>query len=581
MKETGEKRILYSCFSSEDKQPFGAIRQAEPCRMRLRVPTSCPVKTVTLKLWGEDGCVTAVPLCRAEETDGYIAYRAVFTLTKTGLYRYAFLFDTEISSFTLYCKGKEDTNMEEGTYWQLTCMPRDYDVPRRFMGRVMYQIFPDRFAQNGVCDLTDKLTPYRLHADTAELPIDVPDGEGRWNTDFFGGNLNGIRERLDYLKSFGVGVIYLNPIFLSPSNHRYDTADYKRIDPMLGTEEDFIALCREARERDIYVILDGVFSHVGSDSRYFDRELRFGGGAVSDESSPYRSWFTFESYPDTYECWWNIPTLPCVREMEPSYLDYIVRDEDSVVSYWMKRGASGFRLDVADELPDEFILHLRRRVKELDPEALVIGEIWEDASNKESYGKIRHYYSDGELDGVMNYPFRRTLLDLCFGLVDGKSAAESMMDLIEHYPAFAIHTCMSFLSSHDVPRVMTEIKETRGEGMALYLMKALAVIQYLLPGMPSIYYGDETGMEGGKDPFNRGYFTENTPYASTLTEHYRFLGRLRAEHPALRYGKTEITGEGDALTVLRYTEEEWVKGTVSMKDGGYILTFSSEDERKG
>lgn len=206
------------------------------------------------------------------------------------------------------------------------------------------------------------------------------------NNDFFGGNFQGITEKLPHIASLGATVLYLNPISKAFSSHRYDTGDYKTPDPMLGTEEDFATLCQEARKLGIHVILDGVFSHTGSNSLYFDRYRAFGGhGAYADPQSPYRSWYQFYHYPDSYHCWWNFDTLPCVNKMDPTYLDYVIDGPDSVVAHWLRLGADGFRLDVVDELPDAFVLRLKRRIREIKPDALLIGEVWEDASNKIAY----------------------------------------------------------------------------------------------------------------------------------------------------------------------------------------------------
>ena len=565
-----EERIRYDSRTAFYKTPFGCLRQDEPCRITLGVPKSCPIRTVTLILEAEGGQTLTVLAEFSGESDGYGYYTASFSLDVPGLYFYYFLLRKEDSSFRLFRLGDGDTNMEEGEKWQLTCLPKEYHPPHSLAGTVMYQIFPDRFAKNGEADLSEKLRPYHLHADRSEPPVKGPDEDGNWNCDFYGGNLRGIEERLPYLKELGVGLIYLNPIFYAASNHRYDTADYLRLDPMLGTEDDFVSLCRAAKEQGIKILLDGVFSHVGANSRYFDRDGLFGGGAVSDPSSPYRDWFDFRSFPDDYDCWWEVKNLPCVKEMTPSFLDLIIRGEDSVVAHWMRLGASGFRLDVADELPDEFIALLRTRVKELNPEGLVIGEVWEDASNKWSYGKRRRYFCGGELDGVMNYPFRTAILDLLCGKMTGKNFVSQILTLYENYPREALNCSMTFLGTHDTPRVLTELKETLGE-RAVSALKAASALLYFLPGMPCIYYGDEVGMEGGGDPENRAFYAEGEA-ADELLPHYRWLGRLRCEHEALRVGELSLTADGDTVTVTRSLGKETASLTLCLSD----LSFQIE-----
>ncbi len=563
-------RILYDSRYPEYKTPTGCLRPHESCHISVGVPNSCRLRKGALILEREDGLSLTVPLTAKKEQGAYQFWDASFSLFAEGLYFYTFRMETDQSTFTLYRWGAGDTNMEDGEPWQVSCLPADYHTPKAPAGCVMYQIFPDRFAKAGEPDLSSKLTPFWLHKSPDEPPVKGPNKEGNWNCDFYGGNLRGIEEKLPYLKSLGVELLYLNPIFLAASNHRYDTADYKKLDPMLGTEEDFISLCHTAKAQGIRILLDGVFSHVGADSRYFDAKHRFGGGAISAPDSPYRSWFTFKQYPDDYDCWWEVKSLPCVKEMEPTFLDYIIRDEDSVVAHWIRLGADGFRLDVADELPDEFIALLRKRVKELNPEALVIGEVWEDASHKCSYGKRRQYFTAGELDGVMNYPFREAILSLIMGKITPQAFADTVLTLVDHYPKDAIHTCMTFLSTHDTPRVRTVLQNALGD-CANRAMKAAIALQYALPGMPCIYYGDEAGMEGGADPDNRQFFRSGME-AEAFTSHYRTMGELRKNSQALRRGEISFLTEASKLTVIRQYQTERICFTL-LFDGTYDFSF--------
>ncbi len=293
-------RILYDSAKAEHKSPFGCIRTDENCRISISVPISTDAKEAKVVIEQEGGQTLTVPLGSTCDENEYRRFSGEFSLKEEGLYFYYFVVRKECGSFRLFRYGDHDTNIEDGEKWQITVLPTDYKTPDGFGGKVMYQIFPDRFHKSGECDLTDKLKPFTVHADITEPPMKGPDEHGFWNTDFYGGNLRGIEEKLPYLSSLGVGVIYLNPIFMAFSNHRYDTADYMRIDPMLGTENDFVSLCRSAKEQGIRIILDGVFSHVGSNSKYFDRDGVFGGGAASDPDSPYRSWFDFKNYPNEY-----------------------------------------------------------------------------------------------------------------------------------------------------------------------------------------------------------------------------------------------------------------------------------------
>ena len=597
-------RILYDSKQAQFKTPFGCLREDEKCTISLLIPKSCGAKEVQLCLEDEKGFFLRVPFGKMEEEGEYERFGGTFSLFRRGLYFYYFVVVQEENSFRLFREGYDQTNMEEGEKWQLTCFDKDYATPREYQGGVMYQIFPDRFAKLGECDLTEKMTPFTLHQSTEESPVFAPDEQGIvQNNDFYGGNFRGITEKLDYLSDLGISVLYFNPIFKAYSNHRYDTADYKCVDPMLGTEAEFISLCNEAHKRNMKVILDGVFSHTGSDSVYFDVHNRFGHGAFHHADSPYKDWFQFTQYPHQYESWWGIKTLPCVNELNESYLDFIIRDEDSVIAYWMKRGADGFRLDVADELPDEFIRLLHARVKELNPNGLVIGEVWEDASNKCSYGVRRTYFTEAELDSVMNYPFRDGILDYLTGKLDGKAFSQTVMTVCENYPRPVVDCLMNSLSTHDTPRILTLLgdsfqgsKEEKSERfltleekeLALKKERQAAAMQFFLPGMPCIYYGDEAGMEGFEDPLNRRCF----PWGKEdkeLIEFYRQLSLLKKTHSELQTGDTALEfgseevfhisrGNRFHLIVNRNGEPYCVKGTLiigqNAEQGDTVTVFS-------
>lgn len=545
--------------------------------MTLFVPREVGTVAVGLIMEDCDGnFVEEISFSYLREEGDYHHWQGTFTM-EPGLYFYWFRIYKEGDSFRLFKQG-EATNMEQGDKWQLSFLPEDFTVPDYAKGALMYQILPDRFCKSGECDLTEKLGPYTVHEDWFDLPRFGPDEEKHWNNDFFGGNFRGIREKLPYLKELGVGILYLNPIVKAFSNHRYDAADYKCPDPMLGTEEDFRELCHAALEQGIRVILDGVFSHTGEHSRYFDARGYFGGGAVSDPESPYRSWFQFKDYPHDYEAWWGIRSLPCVNELDPGFLDYIIDAEDSVVAYWMGLGADGFRLDVADELPDEFILRLKNRIRGIKPDAFLLGEVWEDASNKRAYGVSRRYFVDGELDSVMNYPWRKAILDFVRGEDDGTAFGEAVMTLAENYPPEVLHCLMNLLGSHDKPRILTvlgddfdgskEEKATRRLSSEEYnaakeKLYLAAFLQYTLPGMPSIYYGDEVGLEGFEDPYCRRTF----PWGKedeTLQAYFCALGTLKNTQESLKTGSIRILEAGQGrLSYMRRGEKGYATAYVN------------------
>ena len=347
--------------------------------------------------------------------------------------------------------------------WQLTVY-QESRTPGWFGAGVTYQIFPDRFCRLVPVDTAGLVGRRWVHEDWDDTPEWRPDPDGEIrNRDFFGGTLAGITSKLDDLKALGVTTLYLCPIFESASNHRYNTADYTRIDPMLGTEADFRALCAQARQRGMRVILDGVFNHTGSQSMYFNADGYYPTlGAAQSQDSPWYSWYRFHHWPDSYDSWWGIRTLPAVEESSPSYVDFIIDGKDSIIRRWLRAGASGWRLDVADELPDWFLEKIRAAMEETAPDSVLIGEVWEDGSNKVAYGVRRKHRLGGYLDGLMNYPFRNALLSWLLSRNAG-AFRETMETLRENYPPFAWRSAMNFLGTHDTPRILT-LLGTGGDG---------------------------------------------------------------------------------------------------------------------
>ena len=555
-------RILYDSKQLKFKNPFGTLTPGQSCTMNIHVPVSVGV-TGAECIFCPDGGGQEIHISMAPiHREGlYDIVSGTFSLPERGLYFYYFRIYKQDGSFRLFKQG-DDTNMEVGACWQLSCIPADFTTPDWAKGAIIYQIFPDRFYKSGRCSLKGKLTPYTVHQDWYEDVDWKPNDKGEvLNNDFYGGNFKGITEKMDYIASLGTGIIYLNPISKSFSSHRYDTGDYKTPDPMLGTEKDFAAMCQAAHDRGIKVILDGVYSHTGSDSLYFDKYGSFGGkeGAYCTKDSPYYSWYTFHDYPNTYNGWWGFDTLPTVNKMDPSFLDYVITGEDSVVAHWMKLGADGFRLDVADELPNEFIKLLKERIRSIRPDALLIGEVWEDASNKESYGVRRRYFVDGVLDSCMNYPFRTAIINFLHGWDDGRQLKERVMTIAENYPPQVLYCNMNSLGTHDTPRILTTLVDnfegTREEYAKRHLSRSrmdvardrllmASFLQYTLPGAPSIYYADEAGMEGHKDPFNRRPYPWGREDPEIL-EHFRHLGALRKHDPVMRLGDISFFEAGD------------------------------------
>lgn len=507
--------IHFNPRQSYYKNPFGAIERNTDLFLRIKVTADRHVAFARLVLTDDSDGSISVKEGHAADLPEAVLFEFQLQIDKPGLYFYRF--ET----------GYDDSKSESTPDYQLTVYSSGYKTPEWLKSGVMYQIFPDRFARSKSYQVPEQNKEYILRDDWGGMPNDKPDSKGIIrNNDFFGGNLRGIIENLDYLEDLGITVIYLNPIFEAYSNHRYDTADYKKIDPMLGTEEDFIDLCGKAEEKGIRVILDGVFNHTGSDSVYFNKEGRFPElGAYQSIESPYFNWYRFIEYPDRYESWWGIDTLPGVNETEPSYLNYMIRSEDSVIRHWLRCGASGFRLDVADELPDEFLEALRAAVKETAPDAAVIGEVWEDASNKTAYGQRRKYFLGNQLDSVMNYPLKNAVVDYLLQRTDGPALEQTVNSIWENYPAPAFNALMNIMGTHDTRRILTVLSEnSRDDDYSRQRLFLDLLITSFMPGIPCIYYGDEIGMKGGKDPGNRLCFEPEKGDPAIL----RFFRRLFA-----------------------------------------------------
>ena len=568
-------RILFDSKKLIFKDPFGTLTPGQKCTLNIHIPqTVGAVKAQCVLSPDEGGEPVVVEMLCSGKVGSYDIFTGSFCLSAPGLFFYHFRVFKPDGSFRLFKQG-DDTNMEAGDQWQLTCTPADFTTPDWAKGAVIYQLFPDRFHRSGTCDLTGKLKPYTVHKDWDEEVAWQPTAEGIvLNNDFYGGNFRGITEKMDYIASLGVGILYLNPISKSFSSHRYDTGDYKTPDPMLGTMEDFTAMCDAAHKRGIKVILDGVYSHTGSNSLYFDKERTFGGnGAYNSKNSPYYSWYDFRHWPDSYRCWWDFDTLPTVNKMDPAFVEYIITGEDSVVAHWLKAGCDGFRLDVADELPNEFMDLLKKRVRAIRPDALLMGEVWEDASNKEAYGIRRRYFVDGTLDSVMNYPFRTAILNYLKSIDDGSGLRRTVMTILENYPSQVVHCNMNLLGTHDTSRILTALvddfngsraekahrKLNKGQReLAMNRLYMASFLQYMLPGAPSLYYADETGMEGYNDPYNRRTY----PWGKEdklLLRHFQILGNLRKTCQALRLGNTEfLYAENGRLCFSRFVDGEKV-----------------------
>lgn len=527
-------------FNSRDtkyKTPFGALRQGSAAAFCFPVPSDIEARGVGLVLRKEKSSQT-YPMRFLGAENGETFYGAEVRPDGTGIYYYRFEIYTD--NGVLFVGRDESGGAVVGDWlpeWQLTVYSADYRTPEWLKNAVIYHIFPDRFAR-----IEDGTRPRYgvLKKWDEELTIVDPDGVYRAN-DFYGGNIKGVVDRLPYLADLGVTAIYFSPVFESSSNHRYDTADYLKIDPLFGTEEEFAELVRKAERYGISIILDGVFNHTGSDSVYFNKLSHYDSvGAYNSKESPYYSWYTFKSYPDEYDCWWGCTVVPTVSRKAKDFRKFIAGD-GGVIDKWTRLGVKGWRLDVVDEISDEFVREIRSACKGISPEVAVIGEVWEDASTKVSYGEKREYLFGKELDGVMNYPFRNAILDLLRNK-DTKAFENAVNTIRENYPEQSLCSSMTLLGTHDTVRIINELgaertPESKAERLAYRLsenervrgkrlLKIAVALQFFLPGIPTVYYGDEVCMEGFEDPINRRPFTEEKA-DTDIAAWYKELAKAR------------------------------------------------------
>lgn len=555
---------MYNPLSREFKSTIGAVEENE--NLILRILKSEFADRAYLQIrHDEDEYFYAL---KGQEDGKY--FRFDVSLNKTGIYFYYFEVLYHDNGKQYVCPGKYyqgELKNEITSYFQLGVYEKDMQIPD-LQGKIIYQIFPDRFAFS---DSIKKDVPKDrvIHKSLKDEPIWELQNGRMLNNDYYSGDLKGIEESIPYLKTLNVSIIYLNPIFESHTNHRYDTANYLKIDPLLGTKEDFISLCKTAHENDIKIILDGVFNHTGADSIYFNKFNRYDTvGAYQSPKSKYYSWFQFINWPDDYACWWGFKSLPDLNETNSDFIEYICGD-NGVLETWLEAGADGFRLDVADELPDEFLQILRKKVKEVKKDAVIIGEVWEDASNKISYNQRKKYLWGKELDSVMNYPFRQAILD--FIMKDNvESAVHRINTIIDHYPKKIVDILMNLLGTHDTVRIATELtghtidlndraKQVQVElsedeiAISKRRLRLAFTMSFTLPGIPSIYYGDETPMFGYRDPFNRKPF-EKPNEDNELYKHLKFLGRLRTEYSCFKSGKLSFISAADG--VIAYSRKD-------------------------
>ncbi len=483
-------------------------------------------------------------------------------------------------------------------YWSITVYEKDFHVPNWAKGKIMYHIFVDRFYKS------DSYVPEKIDNRITNNWGDMP----KWcsdkkdeicNNDFFMGNLKGIEEKIPYLKELGVEILYLSPIFKSQSNHRYDTSDYEVVDPYLGTNSSLQSLCNTLHENGMKIIIDAVFNHTGNDSKYFNQYNNYDTvGAYQSNESPYYNWYKKNKNGD-FEYWWGFKNLPICDGNNSDWQQYIY-GENGVIDKWFELGIDGIRLDVADELTDEFIENIRIAVKRNKPDGFIIGEVWDNAITKEGYGKQRKYLLGKGLDSVMNYPFANAILKYVrFGNYEYLN--ETLTSIYTQYPKEVINSLMNSISTHDITRAITTLV---GDGIqnnkfnwiwdvpysrqwqykndkldsevynnGVQMMKIATTIQYFLPGNPCIYYGDEAGLYGYKDPFNRKCFMWDK-IDNNLHTFFLELGKIKCQHSFLIEADfKEICLNENIFAFERYDEHNKILVVVNRSDKDVPIDF--------
>lgn len=574
--EFEEDLLIYNPLIN--KYPLGAVKCEEMVTVKLTFPSHFIVYGVTMIIEDDNSNVVS--------EIGMKDNSFCFSIDKWGIYWYYFRF-YDCYGMHYLVPGSDLTakiTNELISKWNLSVYICDNSNVNWFSEGIMYQIFPDRFYKEVNLEKKGAI----IHKDWFDVPYIGEQEDGRWNIDFYGGNLKGIIAKLDYLKELNVTSIYLNPIFLSPSSHRYDTSDYLMIDPLLGTEQDFIDLCSIAKEKGIRIIIDMVLNHTGDDSIYFNKYGNFASiGAYESNKSPYYDWYDFSSkYKYGYRCWWDVPSLPSINQKSKSYREFI----SHVLTKWISLGASGVRLDVVDELDDDTVELIHNAVKGANPNAIIIGEVWENAATKIAYDTRRHYFNGLEIDSVMNYVFAKAIIKYVKDN-DYVNLRNNIRMVLNDYPSWAVNKLMNILDTHDTFRLLNyfydEEPETEVEMLnyvptkqekkiAKLNLKKASLLQFSLPGVPCLYYGDEAGLSGFSDPFSRLTY----PWGredKELLEWYKKLSSLRNFDSLKKGTYSEIHYGKDYVSFIREFDDEKVLVVINNSNEVINLNYKALD----
>lgn len=501
------------------------------------------------------------PLSFIDVVNDKVIFEGDVDLPTKAIYRYYFFYTA--NDIPHHIKQNKITADDQITSEEMYKMSVNFEVPEWAKGKMMYHIFVDRFKRGSSEQL--KELPYRhaINEWSEENMIIGPDKDGIWNIDFFGGDLKGITQSLDYIQSLGVSILYLSPICESQSTHRYDTTDYLKVDPYAGTGDDLKNLCDEAHKRGMKIILDAVFNHVGNDSVYFDEYNRHGGnGAYQNLNSPYAPFFNYrlDGNEVLYNYWWGMTNLPTCNCYSKEWQEFIT-GKHGVIDKWFEFGIDGLRLDVADELSDEFIEKIRVAVKRNKKDGFIIGEVWDDPMNVG-----RGYIENGKsMDSVMNYQLVDGLIRY-FKFNDVNKLADVIRRIDTYYPDDTMFSLMNFTSTHDISRAMTifgsdyfspykkwswdptisnyefckDFKlplEQYEHGKEIY--KAYVFALATMPGIFSIFYGDELGVEGLGNLANRKPY----PWGNgdlELQKYFKSIGQFRNQEKEMEQARIKL-----------------------------------------
>ena len=605
--EAGYSITIEKARRGEDVSGLGAFEHGDVLELTAQVPRRLGVSTVVLRIARDGEEPRDLPFTFSLREGEYDRYRLKLSTAqlcgeeRDGLFYYEYLFLRGFDTLFSNSVNNVDFTLTDHSAerFHLLVYKEGFQTPTWFHGGIMYHVFLDRFFRG------EGEVAWRAgSACNGDWEHGIPqyaqkDGDSLANNLFFGGNLWGVAQKLDYLQSLGVTVLYLSPMFEAASNHRYDTADYEHVDSLLGGDEAFAALVEAAHARGMKVILDGVFNHTGDDSRYFNRRGTYRTlGAYQSKESPYAEWYNFRRFPTDYESWWGIEIMPRLRHDRESCRRYFT-GKDGIAAKWLRAGADGWRLDVADELSDAFLDEFHDTVKrETDGEGLILGEVWENAATKIAYGKRRRYFCGDQLDSVMNYPFRNAVLAF-LQEGDAQCFCDILTELYSSYPPTVSNSLMNLLGTHDTERILTVLGDkTVGEGkdnatlahqrlseearqQAVKRLKMASVLQYTMFGVPSVYYGDEVGLQGYHDPFCRMPFPWGNEDQELLA-HYRALGALRGRHPALKDGSFRfLVCEEHAFAFERFDKSSGDRLCVAANMGDTSFVFEGHTVAPG